>query len=61
MTVALYFNTYFNNDSIVTGPRPALAGTGPNARPRRGAPLRSGVIKSSCSVNHVMTFLMKIF
>jgi len=32
---------------------PALAGAGPNARPRRGAPLTSGVITSSRSVNRV--------
>jgi len=29
----------------------ALAGAGPNARPRRRAPLTSGVITSSCQVN----------
>jgi len=40
---------------------PALAGAGPNARPRRGAPLSSGVITSSCSVNCAMTFSRKIF
>jgi len=28
-------------------------GTGPNARPRRGAPLRSNFVTSSCSVNCV--------
>jgi len=32
-------------------PGPALAGAGPNARPRRGAPLSSGFITSSCSVS----------
>jgi len=41
--------------------KPALAGAGPNARPRRGAPLSSGVMTSSCSVNCVITFMMKIF
>jgi len=40
---------------------PALAGAGPNARPRRMAPLISGVITSSCSGNRPMTFLMEIF
>ena len=40
---------------------PALAGAGPNARNRRGAPLSSGVLTSSCSVNRAMTFLLKIF
>jgi len=39
---------------------PALESAGPNARPRGGAPLDSGVITSSCSVNRAMTFLMKI-
>jgi len=33
----------------------ALAGAGPNARPRRGAPLGSGFMTSSCSVNRVTT------
>jgi len=32
---------------------PALAGAGPNARPRRGAPLSSDFMTSSCLVNHV--------
>jgi len=32
----------------------ALAGAGPNARPRRGAPLSSGFMTSSCSVNRVI-------
>jgi len=40
---------------------PVLAGEGPNGRPGREAPLSSGVITSSCSVNCVITFLMKIF
>jgi len=40
---------------------PALAGAGPNARPRRGAHLSSGVITSSCSVNRAMTLSRKIF
>jgi len=40
----------------------ALAGAGPNASPRRGSTLSSGVITSSHSVNRAMTtFLMKIF
>jgi len=34
----------------------ALAGSGLNARPRRGALLGSGVITSWCSVNRAMTF-----
>ena len=32
---------------------PALAGAGPNARPRRGAPLNSAFMTSSCSVKRV--------
>jgi len=32
---------------------PALASAGPNARPRRGAPLSSGFMTSSRSVNRV--------
>jgi len=40
---------------------PALAGAAPNARPRGGAPLSSGVITSLCSDNQAMIFLMKIF
>ena len=47
--------------SFQTDPRPALAGAGSNARPRRGAPLSTGVITSSCSVYRAMTFLMKLF
>jgi len=40
----------------------ALAGAGPNASPRRGATLSSGVITSSFSVNRTMTTsLMMIF
>jgi len=31
----------------------ALADAGPNARPRRGAPLSSDFMKLSCSVNRV--------
>ena len=34
-------------------PAPALADAGPNARPRRGAPLSSDLMTSSCSVNSV--------
>jgi len=34
-------------------PGPALADAGPNARPRRGAPLSSDFMTSSCSVNRV--------
>ena len=37
-------------------PGPALAGAGPNARPRRGAPLNRGVMTSSCSVNRARPF-----
>ena len=33
---------------------PALAGAGPNARPRRGAHLSSGFITSSCLVNRAI-------
>ena len=40
---------------------PAPAGVGPNARPRRGAPLYSGFMTSKCSVNRVTTFLIKMF
>jgi len=32
---------------------PALAGAGPNARPRRGVPLSSDFKTSSCSFNRV--------
>ena len=32
---------------------PALANAGPNARPKRGAPLSSDFSTSSCSVNRV--------
>jgi len=39
----------------------ALAGAGPNTRPRRSPPLSNAVIMSSCSVNCLMTFLMEIF
>jgi len=39
---------------------PALAGVGPNARPRCGAPLCSGYYVIF-SVNRPMTFLMEIF
>jgi len=39
----------------------ALAGAGPKARPRRGAPLSSGVMTSSCSVNRTATVMMKMF
>ena len=34
-------------------PGPALAVAGPNARPRRGTPLSSDFMTSSCSVNRV--------
>jgi len=40
---------------------PALAGAGPNARPRRGAPLSSGVIRHRAQSTVLMTFLLKIF
>ena len=33
---------------------PALAGAGPNGRPRCGAPLSRGFMTSSCSVNRAM-------
>jgi len=39
---------------FMRGPGPALAGAGPNARPRRGAPLSSGFMTSSCSVNRAI-------
>jgi len=42
-------------------PGPALAGAGPNARLSRGAPLSSGVMTSSCSVNRTTTFLIERF
>ena len=38
---------------------PALACAGPNARPRRGAPLNSGFMMSTRLVNPTMAFLMK--
>jgi len=37
----------------------ALESAGPNARPRRGAPLVSGVWPSSYSVNPATTFIEK--
>jgi len=37
----------------VGDPEPALADAGPNARPKRGAPLNSDFMTSSCSVNRV--------
>jgi len=40
-----------NSDYLKAGP--ALADTGPNARPGRGAPLSSDFMTSSCSVNRV--------
>ena len=48
-------------ENILSQAGPTLAGVGPNARPRRGAPLNCGAITSSCSANHAMTFSMKIF
>jgi len=39
-------------------PGPALADAGPNAKPRRGAPLSSNFMTSSCSVNSV-TFVVE--
>jgi len=47
--------------ALTKQPGPAPEDAGPNARPRGGAPLSSGVITSSCLVNRLMTFLMKIF
>jgi len=50
-----------NFDIVYTGP--ALAGAGPNARPKRGAPLNSGFMMPSFydammpSVNRVMTMV----
>jgi len=40
---------------------PDLLGPGPNARPRHGAALNSGVITSPFSVNRDMTFLWRYF
>jgi len=40
-------------ESSGVGAGPALASAGPNARPRRGAPLSSDFMTSSCSVNRV--------
>jgi len=34
-------------------------GAGPNARPKRGAPLSSGFMTSSCSVNHVTIVVVR--
>jgi len=38
---------------LVLLPGPALADAGPNPRPKRGAPLSSDFMTSSCSVNRV--------
>ena len=41
--------------------KPALAGAGSNARPRRGAPLNSDFVTSSCSFNRVMIVGAQIY
>jgi len=38
---------------MTSSPGPALTDTGPNARPKRGAPLNSDFMTSSHSVNRV--------
>jgi len=58
------FAFYLDSTNLGIGvllPGPDLAGAGPNARPRHGAPLRSGVITPSCSAYRAITFLMEIF
>ena len=40
---------------------PALADAGPNPRPRRGAPLSSDFVTSSCSVNRVTIVVERIY
>jgi len=49
--------------AIVTSKRagPALVGAGPDARLGHGAPMSSGGMTSSCSVNRATTFLTKMF
>ena len=49
--VQMQLKTYFFVPSVRPGS--ALADAGPNARPRRGAPLSSDFMTSSCSVNRV--------
>jgi len=39
--------------ALANYPGPALANAGPNARPKRGAPLSSDFMTSSCSFNRV--------
>ena len=39
--------------SILQQAGPALAGAVPNAKPRRGAPLSSDFMTSSCSLNRI--------
>jgi len=64
-TALIYIVSYFNLGVFelcfggLTGP--VLVGAGTNGRPRRGVPLSSGVITSSCSVNRPMTFMTEIF
>jgi len=45
------YNVYF---LVLLYPGPALAGAGPNARPRRGTPLSRSFMTSSCSVSRAM-------
>jgi len=45
---------------VLCPPGPALADAGPNAKPRRGAPLSSDFMTSSCSVNRVTIVVERI-
>ena len=56
-----FWNTSWINFARLCITRPALAGEGPNARPRRGAPLSNSAMMSSCSVNRATTFVIKMF
>jgi len=40
---------------------PALADAGPNARPKRGAPLSSDFMTSSCTVKRVTIVVERIY
>ena len=50
-TVHCWQQQVFTHQRLATGP--ALADAGPNVRPKRGAPLSSDFMTSSCSVNRV--------
>ena len=52
-SVAVRILTVSQITAVEVLPGPALADAEPNARPRRGAPLTSDAMTSSCSVNRV--------